>query len=201
MSAKTTTRATMRRVCLSVVGALGLAVLSPGCTGGVDTGLLDSFLGTFGEPVTVPQADRSPPQASLIFNHPRTGKRTVVKPGDAPLSVSLKTTDRFFVIAAADDPQGVKDIRVIGSMEKRCTSERVGMKQSGSLFLSFPDNGGPGDTALTRRWLPFLIDGAQAQSCPSGYTLFSYVVSIHGVGENFHGGTSTTPTVTFSVSP
>lgn len=34
-----------------------------------------------------------------------------MRPGDQPMIIIINPQDRFFVVAVADDPEGVKDVR------------------------------------------------------------------------------------------
>lgn len=71
--------------------------------------IIDEIASTFGEPVEVSETDTSPPAISLEFNHPTSGQRVLLRPGDQPMIIIINPQNRFFVVA--DDPEGVKDVR------------------------------------------------------------------------------------------
>jgi hypothetical protein len=163
--------------------------------------IIDEIAKSFGDPVKVSESDSTPPSISLVFNDPSTGKKIVLKPTDAPITIPIKVLDRFYVVAIAEDQQGVKDVRIRGTLRKRCKSGDYGMLQTGHIFADFPGNAGVGDWASTRRWLPKLVDGRFAKCTTKGWELVSYSISLHAEAENFSGLITRTPSVTFTVKP
>jgi hypothetical protein len=175
-------------------------VLAQGCTPEMAQDVLEGFLGTFGDLVEVDPPDSTPPVVSLVFFDPTSGNKIVLKPGDSSKTISIKKSHRFFVVAVAEDLQGVKRLTVYPSSSVEC--EPVGGIGCKVLPLftthSMSSDAGPGETALTRFWLPRLVDGGMG-ACPPPCELKSVRISTFAEGENFSGLKATSPTVTFTV--
>ena len=156
-----------RKKFMALFAVLAVLLLGAGCSKGVSDSILEGFLDSFGDVVTYPDSDTTPPSVFLVFDHPGTGKQVTLKPGDPDMTVHIKPSDRFFVVAVAEDPDGVKDIKIWGGYVKECEAGDIAMRSGpAGLFSNFPDKAGPGDNVLTRRWLPKLINGKTA-TCPS----------------------------------
>ena len=85
--------------------------------------IVDEFVQSFGEQVVVGTDDKTPPEVSLVFYHPATGNKIILKSGDQPMKISIKKSDYFYVVGVAEDPQGVKEISVFPSTSIDCKSE------------------------------------------------------------------------------
>ena len=73
-------------------------------------------------------SDSSRPSLSMTL-----GGIVTVEPDDVP--VSVKARDRLLFLAVVQHPDGVKDLSIFGSGEKRCSQGIVGSLQSiGSLI-------------------------------------------------------------------
>jgi hypothetical protein len=162
--------------------------------------LLEEFLGTFGDTVVVDPPDSTPPIVSLIFFDPTSGKKVILKSGDPSKTIAIKKHDSFFVVAVAEDPQGVKKLTVYPSSSVDCESVgSIGCKVP-PLFTtsSISSNAGPGETATTKLWLPRLVDG-RVGACPAPCKLKGVAISTFAEAENFSGRIGASPTVTFTV--
>jgi len=173
-------------------------LLQTNCTTQITNAIITDFGKTFGDVVIVKNSDATPPSVTLTFDHPATKNRIVLKPGDPPLTVPITANDYFYVIAAAEDPDGSKDIRIKGFTRIECKlGDDVITKGDGTIFHDFPDSAKPGDTAMTRRWLPYLVSGTSAGCQGRNAKFLAYSVNISAEGENFSGLTNQTPMVTF----
>ena len=183
--------------CCSLVVSLVLHA----CTPRVTDSLLDSFANSFGESVTIPESDSTPPAVSLTIPVP-SGERTL-RPGDAPYSTSIDADDTFFVVAAAEDSQGVMMVQVVGHVHVNCTNDAgIGQLRSFSPITTDTDEGGPGDLGLTRRWIPYRVNLDYAFCAqPQDFRLVSVEIEVFGRGTNFSGLTVETAKATFTYEP
>lgn len=196
--ADSSSRALIRRSALSLV--VGTAVAA-GCTPGIATGLVEDFANTFGDSVTIPDSDQTPPSVRLVFDRPGSGTVELV-PGDAPVTVTLEAGERFFVVGSAEDPEGVKQVSLVGEAQVNCTSDGIGSITHFLLNAASIDDGGPGDIGLTRRWVPFLLSVDEWSRCfGEGFEQVSTTITLQAVGRNFSDLTTTTPPVTFGHAP
>lgn len=184
---------------LSLVTIAAIACDQSACRT-ISMDLLDQFAASFGDVVTVPQADSTPPSVSLTISDRGSGK-IVLTSASAPLRISLDRSDSFFVIAAAEDPEGVKEVGFVGGSRVQCTRDGVGYIQTATLIGPTDiDNAGAGGQALTRRWLPRFVDDSYL-GCSSGWTFVSASLTLQAQGKNFSGGAAQSAPVTFTWSP
>jgi hypothetical protein len=158
---------------------------------------IDGFAQSFGQPVVVSGNDKSPPDTTLQIPDYGFGAR-VLHVGDAAVTMPIRPTDRFFIVAAAEDPEGVKGVRIEGEAQLQCTNGHgIGeLRIFGPILVSDVDGAGVGGSALTRRWFPMIID-PRDYPCTAGFTAESLTVTLHAVGTNFAGQETSTPSVTF----
>jgi hypothetical protein len=174
-------------------------LLQTSCTSQISDAILSDFGKTFGDIVIVKNSDATPPAVTLTFDHPMTKNRIVLKSGDPPLTVPITANDYFYVVAAVEDADGAKDIRIKGFSRTACKllDDVITMGDS-NIFHDYPDSAKPGDKAMTRRWLPYLVSGVNASIYQTqGQKFLSYSVNIYAEGENFSGLVIKTPEVTF----
>jgi hypothetical protein len=159
--------------------------------------LVDSFAQSFGQPVVVTGQDTSPTAPTLEIPDYGFGAH-VLHPGDASLTLPIRMTDRFFVVGAAVDPEGVRGVRIEGEAELDCTNGAgIGeLRIFGPIIVSDVDSTGIGGSALTRRWLPTVVDPT-LYPCTGGFTARSLTITLRAVGTNFAGTETSTPSVTF----
>jgi len=177
-----------------------VAILIQGCTQETISDILDEFFGSFGDVVVVDPPDSSPPEVKLVFQDPTTGKQIELNPGDPEMEISIKNTDRFYVIAVAEDPQGVKELTVYPVSAEICKSnEGIGCKVFPlTQTQKISSSAGPGDSATTKLWLPRLVDG-DIGYCPPPCELQSVSIITYADAENFSGLRSSSSTVVFTV--
>ena len=102
---------------LAATSALALSC-EPGCQKSLDP-LLDQYAGTFGSVVSIPADDATAPTVTLVI--PDLGSGPVALTATSPpLTVSLSPSSNFFVIASAEDPDGVKEIGFRGTYGVEC---------------------------------------------------------------------------------
>lgn len=170
--------------------SLLLASLALGCT----RELVSESLESFGNPVECSDTDSTPPSAELVFPHPITGKTIRLKAGDPNMTIPINPTDRFFVTALAEDPEGVKKITIFSPSRPECESvDRIGCK----VFTTMLPNTLQVNTAMTRLWLPQLVE--VTAGCPQQCKLVSWRKSVYAKSTNCIGTEITTPMVIFTV--
>jgi len=161
------------------------------------------LIALFGNPVVVDPPDDSAPVVSLIFFDPATGQKVTLKTGDPPTERTIQKSDHFFVLAVAEDPQGVRNVTVFptGSIDCKPKGDIGCLLHLSFQPYSFTSSAGVGDTATTKLWLVREIDGGvSSDACPSHCTLKSVRIGLYARGENFSGLASASPQLTFVVN-
>jgi len=147
--------------------------------------LLDEF---YGDPVRYPKADTTPPKVSLIIPDRGSG-RTVLTESSAPVTLTLKKDETFFLIAVAEDPEGVQWIRFRGGVSERCR-EYDGTQESASTYTFDGPveqvQGTPGQVSTKLFVLKPISE--RALGCAEGYGPTRITISARAIGSNFHGG-------------
>jgi hypothetical protein len=83
--------------------------------------LLDQFAASFGQVVTIPQTDPTPPRVTLTFVDPGgSGGNIVVGSSDSQRTIQVAKGSSFFVVATAEDSGGVKSVGFIGGSSVYC---------------------------------------------------------------------------------
>jgi hypothetical protein len=124
------------------------------------------FIQSFGPPVTVTRKDTSPPTVTLIIPDLGNGQ-IILHPGDKTKTIhmsSIKPYGQIFVIASAEDPQGVQSVCIQPDEFVECSLAGQGFNQS--FPLPPPTCSGYDrqvKTATTKLWVPFLVDPRQHQ--------------------------------------
>jgi hypothetical protein len=117
-----------------------------------------------------------------------------------PITIQMDPASSFFVIAAAEDPEGVKEVGFSGHSTVQCRRDGVGYTQQATLIgPTDTDNAVPGGQALTRRWLPRLVNDTYLR-CGGGWTFVSASLTLQARGMNFSGGAATSAAATFAWS-
>ena len=151
------------------------------------------------ENITVPNADGTAPITTMsVIGYDNT---IVLNSSSSPVSKPAPDKDIVLVASARDDDGGVKIIEISGSVAVYCSSGRLGSTKTLEYKTQnpAPSATGPGDTASALRLTTLTIEEATLfGSCPSGYSLASLSGSFAATGKNFHGGTDTTASFSFS---
>ncbi len=186
----------MKKSGLWMLVVLGLS----GCTPTMTAELLDGFGRSFGETVTVSDSDTSAPTVTLSIPDLGNGMGAVVlHPGDAPLTIHVGglNMNGFFIVATAEDPQGVKSICISSGFRRECSSGGVTqLSQPLSYDNCDESQATVGGTATTKRWLPRYVDLAVVSACPPGQD-GGTTLGFSATGTNFSGQTQSTPSVKF----
>ena len=106
----------------------------------------------------------------------------------------------FFIVAKAEDPEGVKQVEVFGEALVSCTNNE-GLSQS--IFINLRaidiDESLPGETGQTRRWIPFNVNPSSFANCTgNGFQPLRVKISLRAKGTNFHGLSNTTALAIFT---
>ena len=176
---------------------LGLSACNDGCRKGAEN-LIDQFAATFGQVVTVPQSDSTPPNVTLTIPDQGSGQ-IVLNPTSAPVQIPMGATG-FFIVAAAEDPEGIREVGFVGESRVQCRNEKEGIGSIQIATLLGPsdtDNTSPGGQALTRRWLPRFVDDTFLQ-CGTGWTRVSASMTLRALGKNFFGPPVASAPATFT---
>lgn len=189
---------TTRKLWVYILPAtLGVSACNDAC-GKRAGGFIDQFAATFGQVVTVPASDSTPPAVTLTIPDQGSGQ-IVLGSSSAPVQIPMGQQG-FFVVAAAEDPEGVKEVGFVGESRLQCRNEKEGIGQIQTATLVGPsdtDNTGPGGQALTRRWLPRFLDDTYLQ-CGTGWTRVSASVTLRALGRNFSGPEVVSAAATFT---
>ena len=156
---------------------------------------LDQFAATFGSLVPISPGDRTPPTVTLTI--PNEGSGQIVLGGSsASATIAMSNSAGFFIVAVAEDPEGVKQVGFSGSSFLNCKSGNIAFNQYGDLLGPTDSDKGTGGQALTRRWLPRYIDDSYLQ-CPSGWTRIQATLTLRADGLNFGGLAGHSASATF----
>jgi len=129
-------------------------------------------------------SDSSRPSLSMTL-----GGIVTVEPDDVP--VSVKARDRLLFLAVVQHPDGVKDLSIFGSREKRCSQGIVGSLQS----IGFTDSDeieGSIPTRAVAHW----SDGFAQAVCSTRRKLERWQISAFAQAEHDSGESLTTGPVT-----
>jgi hypothetical protein len=165
---------------MSLVGKLVSAcacVISVSCTG------------PQGASVPINTADTTPPVIFSLETVGRQGGELFVSQSSGPVSGSLAATDSFIVAARADDPEGVRQVQILGTLMKGCTNPQTGEGAVGAP--------GPGDvlaesteTSTTTTTIQRVVSTPVRMAdytCNPGENL-SVELVFWATGQNFGGG-------------
>lgn len=183
---------------LSLTPLLLLLILIGGCQGcrSQSEKLTTEFFATFGDAVECPTSDVTPPAVKLVFEHPASGQQVTLGSGHADLTIPIRTTDRFFVVAVAEDPEGVSKLSIFGPSAPTCKSvDGIGCQVGPGLTV--PSSLTP-TGALTRLWLPYQV-AVNGASCPAGCEFASWRQSISATAVNCSGLEGSSPTLILTV--
>lgn len=186
----------------------GPAWLMQGCTPKQANDFVDQSLQAFyGQVVTVPRRDTTPPIATLKIPDLGSGAKTLVT-GQSDITIPITPKQSpFFVIGVADDPEGVKEVDLFGGGNINCNN---GQGVGSTTFVDFPNgvvasDASPakaGGTATNRRTIIHQVDLDEWTSCPDpNFHVTSVTISLQAGGTNFSGLKALSPTVTFSYKP
>src|SRR6185369_2615017 len=146
-----------------------ISALLTGCAGTNKYAAIDAFASTFGKVVSISTADTTPPDVTLTIPDMGLGMGTVIlHPGDSPVTTHIGKMDvnTFPMIATAEDPEGVAAVCFNFDEDRSCTCGGIGEK---SFFTYAPEcyemTNTPGSSALTRLWLPHIVDISQHAAC------------------------------------
>jgi hypothetical protein len=113
------------------------------------------------------------------------------------MTISIKPTDRFFIMAVAEDLEGVKEIKTYSASAPQCESlNEIGcLVSSLSVPNTFKVGGG---SAVTRLWLPVQMEVIGAK-CPPKCKLVSWRRGVFAIAVNCSGLKNSTPTASFTM--
>lgn len=148
----------------------------------------------------VPNSDATPPDLQLSYI--RNGN---VQQIDSDTRETVPRNTDVWVVASANDPDGVRSVVVWGSGQKRCSQEDgefvtpqfIGNGYSDSDRA--PPNTGPGDPTTELRLVNLYGSSDLFYRCGEGEELVGTAIDYRAEAENFHGGSRTSPTLTLVV--
>ncbi|WP_157652580.1 hypothetical protein [Burkholderia ubonensis] len=167
-----------------------LTVSLSGCAG-----FADQFASTFGQLVTVPQTNRTPPNVTLTVVLD-TGS-IVLGPKDQ--TFQLDRSASVFIVAIAEDAGGVKSVGFDYETTMYCAMHGTASSPTPEpLSNEWVVGGGPGSQAVTRLWLPKLFEGGLDASCEPGSFA---AVGVRAKGSNFSNVVGYSPYATLNFGP
>lgn len=167
------------------------------CTPRMARNILDQFVKSFGQTVSVNPADSSPPTVTLSAD---LGRRSIVlRDGDDPITIHVGevSSSQFLLVAAAEDPEGVQSICIFTAGRRECSCGGIG-STSIPTFSPICDavQVPPGGSATTRRWIVRPVDLRSVSSCGAGCSGGS-TLSFSATGKNFGNQETSTPQIIF----
>lgn len=170
------------------------ASLALGCTATGMAEFIEEFAKTFGDVVPAPAQDSTPPSVSLHVPDFGHGKGDMVLHSGGPgavIHVGGIESNGFFVIAAAEDAEGIQSVCVGRQRVKVCTPAG-GLKGLPKLFnppaVCDSTSAAVGEDVTTRRWIPLWVDLSELTPCPKN-TTGTHTLKVWAIGENFGGQT------------
>jgi hypothetical protein len=165
-----------------------------GCSGA--TQLLQ---GDAGQQVTVKASDQTRPSGITLETQGRTAGEVTLGIAGSPLAIDIGKGDSFLLRAVAEDPEGVKEVAILGTTEKSCTdpitdkAELVGPSQQARLVKN-TSSATVGGTASSVRYVSYVVK--VDISCPATLRFLSQKFVFWGEAENFSNLRSKSPSLT-----
>lgn len=165
-----------------------------------------AIAGFYGQTVTVPLRDTTPPVATLKIPDIGSGAKTLTT-GQPDITIPItKNQSPFFKIAQPDDPEGVKEVDLLGGGVINCNN---GQGIGSRTFVDFPNGvvasdisaAKPRGTATNRRSVIHQIN-LDEWPCPdASFHLVNVSINMQAAGTNFSGLKTVSPTATFTFTP
>jgi hypothetical protein len=154
--------------------------------------------GCAGSAVVVPPTDKTPPRVDLTSMG--AGESITVNASTGPRSLVLDAGDVLFILAKAEDPEGVRRVTIHGELTTDCAKDGIVLRKHAVLLVEEPreaDAGAvPGGTTLDARHATLLLE-APRDACPEGRTFLWQEGFLAATAENAHGVRVTTPAFSF----
>lgn len=176
--------------------ALVALVFVTGMTAGC--GSLDQTVEAFyGKPVQVPigrvsslsQGDMTPPTVTLFLDDFGLGSKTLVSGGPDAIFSDSNSQTGFFVMAFANDPEGVKEVDIyLGGGPGSCVNGDIVASATQDIPIPYaqdtwiPNSSG---VATTRRTAVRFVIPAELVSCPTGFKATKPTLTVQAAGVNF----------------
>lgn len=165
--------------------AAGAALLLAGCAG----------------TVVVPPTDKTPPRVDLTSLG--AGESLTVNASTGPRALVLDAGDVLFLVAKAEDPEGVRRVTIHGELTTDCAKDGVVLRTHAVLLVQEPqeaDAGAvPGGTTRDARHATLLLE-APRDACPEGREFRWQEGFLAATAENAHGARVTTPALGFGTA-
>src|ERR1051326_5731596 len=123
---------------------LGLTAIAFGLSGCAS--FVEQFARSFGDSVTIARGDKTPPDVTLHV--PSGDGEIVLHVSGAPATVPIKASDAFYVVAVAEDPEGVKSVGLSASQSILCTKDGQTQGASAAGRTSYEGPGSAGSPGL-----------------------------------------------------
>jgi hypothetical protein len=179
---------------VALVTSFGVALV--GCTG-----VRQLLQGESGQQVTVKASDQTPPKGITLETHGRTAGELTLPIGATPLAINIGRGDSYFLRAVAEDPDGVKEVAIVGTTEKTCAhsvtdaAQHVGPGPRASLAKDLSSATVSG-TASNMRYVSYVVK--VDVSCPANLRFVSQKFVFWGEAENFSNGRRVGPSLTIT---
>lgn len=178
----------------ALVTALGVALV--GCAG-----VTQLLQGESGQQVTVKASDQTPPSGITLETHGRTAGELTLPLGATPLAITIGRGDSYFLRAVAEDPDGVREVAIVGTTEKTCTDPVTDAAQhvgpgARALLAKDTSSATVGGTASNMRYVSYVVK--VDVSCPANLRFVSQKFVFWGEAENFSSGRRTGSSLTIT---
>jgi len=186
---------------LVLLGAPILLHSCAGCQNQTNQFVQDAVAHFYGNAVNVPPSSSATPVVTISI--PTRGfccPAQTVTSGQKAVTIPLRQGDSFYITAAADDPDGVKEVHLYTTGQITCAAPSlpsgIGVIQPvEGLDIAQTSQAKPGQNATTRLSVLYLIDQQQWNTCTQG--THKVIISVFASGTSFGGVTTNTPYVTF----
>ena len=174
--------------------AICLSIGVIGCSG-----VTQLLQGEAGQTVTVQASDPTPPAKVTLETQGRAGGDVTLNLGAAPLTINIGRGESFILRAVAEDPDGIKEVAIWGTVAKSCadpitgdvTTEGPGL-QGGPLARD-ASSATVGGTASTMRYVSY---GVKVDTCRGNSRFVEQKFVFWGEAKNFSNMGTKGPSMT-----
>jgi len=163
--------------------------------------------GFYGDGVVVSLRDTTPPTATIRIPDLGSGITTLTTGGSGITIPVTKAMGSFYVLASADDPEGIQEVDLVGGGEIKCSnndgaSSNSNIDFNNGIASSDASSAKPGGNATNRRTTIHLFNLNEWDFCtdPSFHVTQS-TINFASKGKNFSGQAAVSPYVTLLYKP
>ena len=181
---------------VALVTCLSLALV--GCAG-----VTQLLQGEAGQQVTVNASDQTRPSGITLETQGRAGGDVTLGLGATSLAIDIGRGDSFVLRAVAEDPDGIKEVAIWGTIEKVCedpatgTTSPPGPGLSGAPMARDTSSATVGGNASSVRYVSYVVKADI--SCPATLRFLFQKFVFFGEATNFSNLRTKGPGLTVTV--